>query len=331
MYLVGMLMMAYNLWRTVRAGKAVDGEATVVVPTAVPSEPPWGEILMGKPVLLVTGVAVLAATMAVVNNEASLTLAGMAVTVAILGTIALHLASDRAKPQWHRLLEGRALLFTVFTVVAVLAGGVAELIPSILATPPQEAAGEHTQPYRPLELEGRDVYVREGCYTCHSQMIRTFAFEAKRYGEASTMSESMYDHPFQWGSKRTGPDLAREGGKYPNLWHYRHMIDPRSVSAGSIMPPFPGLTTAQVDASKTADKMRALRSIGVPYDARQIESASADEAAQAKEIVDNLHADGAGQVDPRSEIVALIAYLQRLGVYAKQAPAAQGPVSSLTK
>jgi cytochrome c oxidase cbb3-type subunit I/II len=331
MYLVGMLMMGYNLWRTARAGKPVDGEATVVVPVATPRETPWAEILLGKPVILVTVVAVITATMAVVNNEASLTLAGMAVTVAILGTIALHLASDRTRPHWHRLLEGRALLFTAFTVVAVLAGGVAELLPSVLATPPQDVVAAHVQPYRPLELEGRDVYLREGCYTCHSQMIRTFSFEAKRYGEASTMADSIYDHPFQWGSKRTGPDLAREGGKYPNLWHYRHMIDPRSVSAGSIMPPFPTLATDKVDASKTADKMRALRSIGVPYEPQQIESAAADEAAQANEIANNLRNDGVAEADPHSEMVALIAYLQRLGVHGPEAPANQGAVSTLTK
>ena len=176
--------------------------------------------------------------MAVVNNEASILFASMAVAAAVLGTIALHLAADHTRPTWHRLLEGRALLFTSFTVVAVLAGGVAELVPSLLVTPTDAKLTSDAKPYRPLELEGRDVYVREGCYTCHSQMIRTFDFEAKRYGEPSTMADSFYDHPFQWGSKRTGPDLAREGGRYPNLWHYRHLLDPREVSPGSNMPPF---------------------------------------------------------------------------------------------
>lgn len=327
MYLAGMIMMAYNLWRTVRAGKAVDGETTVVVARVQPVEPRWGEILTGKPVILVTVVAVTAGTMAVVNNEAGIIFAAMLVLVAILGTIALHLAADHTRPSWHRLLEGRALMFTAFSVIAVLAGGIAELVPTLLATPPQEVANAQVKPYRPLELEGRDIYVREGCYTCHSQMIRTFAFEAKRYGDPSTMAESIYDHPFQWGSKRTGPDLAREGGKYPDLWHYRHMIDPREVSPGSIMPPFPVLASASVDASKTADKMDALRSIGVPYDAREIESAADDEKAQAAEIVDRLRKDGA-DVDPSSEIVALIAYLQRLGVHPRpEAAPASGPVS----
>jgi cytochrome c oxidase cbb3-type subunit I/II len=282
--------------------------------------------LTGKPVILVTLVAVTAATMAVVNNEASIVLAGMLVTVAILGTIALHLTVDRTRPSWHRLLEGRALMFTSFTVIAVLAGGVAELVPSLLATPAQEAINAEAKPYRPLELEGRDIYIREGCYGCHSQMIRTFTFESKRYGDPSTMGESVYDHPFQWGSKRTGPDLAREGGKYPNLWHYRHMIDPREVSPGSIMPPFAAMAADKVDTSVTAAKMRALRSIGVPYDAREIDSAAADEATQAGEIADNLRKDGA-DVDPRSEIVALIAYLQRLGVHPQPQPNVASPVS----
>jgi cytochrome c oxidase cbb3-type subunit I/II len=327
MYLVGMVMMAWNLWRTARSGKAVDGEATVVVPRVERTEPQWGIILTGKPVILVTLVAVTAGTMAVVNNEASIVLAGMLITVAILGTVALHLTVDRSRPSWHRLLEGRALMFTSFTVIAVLAGGIAELIPSLLATPSQEAINAETKPYRPLELEGRDIYIREGCYTCHSQMIRTLTFESKRYGDPSTMAESAYDHPFQWGSKRTGPDLAREGGKYPSLWHYRHMIDPREVSPGSIMPPFPTLATDKVDASVTAAKMRAMRSIGVPYDAREIGSAAVDEAAQAGEIAASLRKDGA-DADPRSEIVALIAYLQRLGVHPQPPPGgAPGQVS----
>jgi len=258
--------------------------------------------------------------MAVVNNEASILFAGMAVTVAVLGTIALTLATRNAKINWHRLLEGRALIFTVFVVVAILIGGVAELIPTLLVTPAQVNASAEARPYRPLELEGRDVYIREGCYVCHSQMIRTFTFEAKRYGEASTLGESVYDHPFQWGSKRTGPDLAREGTKYPNLWHWRHMIDPRSVSAGSIMPPFPGLATNTVDASRTVDKMRALRSVGVPYQAAELDSAASDEAAQGKEIADNLRAEGVADAAAQSELVALIAYLQHLGVHPQPNP-----------
>ncbi|HLK38252.1 MAG TPA: cytochrome-c oxidase, cbb3-type subunit I [Polyangiaceae bacterium] len=330
LYLAGMIMMAYNLARTALAGKPVDGEATVVVETTEERETPWAEILGGKPVILVMVVSVFAATMAVVNNEASLVFALLAVVTAILGTIALHLAADHAKPSWHRLLEGRALLFTSFTVIAVLAGGIAELVPSLLVTPSDAKLTADAMPYRPLELEGRDIYVREGCYTCHSQMIRTFDFEAKRYGDPSTMADSYYDHPFQWGSKRTGPDLAREGGKYPNLWHYRHLLDPREVSPGSNMPPFAFLATRTVDLEGTGRKLRALRSVGVPYEARQIEGAPEDAERQGRQIAKTLQDDGAGGVDPRSEIVALVAYLQRLGKSHDDAPPAGAGQASLT-
>ncbi len=314
MYLIGMILMAYNLGRTALAGKAVDGEATIVVERTRVAEAKWDEILFGKPVILIVVVAVAVATMAVVNNEASIIFAALAVSAAVLGTVAVRLAADRTGPHWHRLLEGRALYFTSFSIIAVLAGGIAELVPALLVTPNEATLlSVDTRPYRPLELEGRDVYVREGCYTCHSQMIRPFAFEAKRYGDPSTLSDSVYDHPFQWGSKRTGPDLAREGGKYPNLWHYRHMLDPRSVSPGSNMPPFPVLAKDEVELSRTGDKMRALRAVGVPYGADQIASAQADAQAQGREIAMNLGGDGAGGVNPQSEIVALIAFLQRLG------------------
>jgi cytochrome c oxidase cbb3-type subunit I/II len=328
MYLLGMILMAYNLARTALAGRAVDGEATVTVLRTERAEPRWGEILFGKPVILVTLVAVTAATMAVVNNEASILVASMAVSVAVLGTVALHLTVDHSKPAWHRLLEGRALLFTTFTVVAVLVGGVAELVPSLLVTPAEAHVSADTKPYRALEVEGRDVYIREGCYTCHSQMIRTFAFEAQRYGEPSTMADSIYDHPFQWGSKRNGPDLAREGGKYPNLWHYRHLVDPRSVSPGSIMPPYPRLATDLVDLARTEDKLRALRAVGVPYDPQQLETARSDAEAQGAEIARSLQADGVASANPQSEIVALTAYLQRLGTHAKPEQPGGSRVSS---
>ncbi len=322
LYLAGMILMAYNLARTALAGTAVDGETTVVVDTTPAPETPWAEVLVGKPVILATLVSVCAATMAVVNNEASILFASMAVAAAVLGTIALHLAADHTRPTWHRLLEGRALLFTSFTIVAVLAGGIAELVPSLLVTPTDAKLTSDAKPYRPLELEGRDIYVREGCYTCHSQMIRTFDFEAKRYGEPSTMADSFYDHPFQWGSKRTGPDLAREGGRYPNLWHYRHLLDPREVSPGSNMPPFAFLAGRTVNLERTSDKLRALRSVGVPYDAKQIEGASADAAMQGRQIAKNLQEEGVAGIDPRSEIVALVAYLQRLGKQHEDGPPA---------
>jgi cytochrome c oxidase cbb3-type subunit I/II len=314
LYLVGMILMAVNLGRTAILGKAVDGEADIVVDVDEPVAKPWSDILFGKPVFLVGFVAVVIAIMAVVKNEASIVFACLAVTVAIFGTIALRLTADRTRPAWHRLLEGRALLFTCFTVLAVLAGGLAEIIPMLLVTPTDPAVTSQTRPLRPLELEGRDIYIREGCYNCHSQMIRPFVFESKRYGDPSTMEESIYDHPFQWGSKRTGPDLAREGAKYSNLWHFRHLVDPRSVSAGSNMPPFPALASERIDFSRTRNKLRALQSVGVPYSYQDISTASSDEEGQSASIASGLRDEGIASVDSHSGIVALIAYLQHLGI-----------------
>ena len=169
-----------------------------------------------------------------------------------------------------------------------------------------------TRPYTPLELEGRDLYIREGCYNCHSQMIRAMRAETIRYGEPSRLEDSIFDHPFQWGSKRTGPDLAREGGRYPNLWHLRHLADPRSTSPGSNMPAYPHLTTARVDLSRTAGKLEAMRAVGVPYRPAELSAAREIAQAQAQAIAADLSANGA-PVAPDSEAVALIAYLQRLG------------------
>jgi cytochrome c oxidase cbb3-type subunit I/II len=212
-------------------------------------------------------------------------------------------------------------------ILAVIAiGGLVEITPLFYLKSTIEVV-DGIRPYTPLELTGRNIYVREGCYLCHSQMIRPFAFETKRYGDPSTLAESIYDHPFQWGSKRTGPDLAREGDKYPNVWHYRHLVDARSVSPGSNMPPFPRLVTDTGNLARTATKMHALQSIGVPYDDRQIAAARSDAEAQGAEIAKNLRDDGVAEVDAQSEIVALIAYLQRLG---KHPPPARGPDVALT-
>jgi len=194
---------------------------------------------------------------------------------------------------------------------------VAELVPSMLVKP---AESVDARPYRALELEGRDIYIREGCYNCHSQMIRPFRTEQQRYGEPSTMADSQFDHPFQWGSKRTGPDLAREGNKYPSIWHYQHLSDPRAVSPGSNMPNYAQLATGTVDLSHTVTKLEAMRSVGVPYDDHAIATATEDAKAQGQEVSADLHTAGA-DVAADSEMVALISYLQRLGTAApKVAP-----------
>jgi cytochrome c oxidase cbb3-type subunit I/II len=310
-YLLGMILMARNLAKTALQGKAVDGAADVAIEHDAGPLVPWREILFGKPVLLVVVTCALGGAFFVSNLYASPFFVLVAAMVAIVGTIALH-ASQKDRHAWHRLLEGRALLFSVLTVIAVLVGGVAEIVPTLLAEPDKETLA-NAHPYRALELEGRDVYLREGCYNCHSQMIRPFRFEQQRYGEPSTMAESQLDHPFQWGSKRTGPDLAREGSKYPNLWHYRHLLDPREVSPGSNMPPYAHLAEGRVDFARTADKLHAMKAIGVPYTEDEIARAADDAKAQAAAIASDLASNGANVAND-SDLVALIAYLQRLGV-----------------
>lgn len=215
---------------------------------------------------------------------------------------------------WHRALERKPLVLMVLAIVAVSIGGLIEIIPTMLVKSniPTISA---VKPYTPLELEGRDIYIREGCYNCHSQMIRPFRSETERYGEYSKAGEFVYDHPFQWGSKRTGPDLAREGGsklRKPNSWHYNHMLDPTTMSPNSIMPPYPWLIEDQLDVSMTVDKISAMRTLGVPYPDGYEDQALADLQAQANEITTDLAETGI-ETSSDKEIIALIAYLQRLG------------------
>jgi cytochrome c oxidase cbb3-type subunit I/II len=235
---------------------------------------------------------------------------------------------------WHRALESRPLQFSVLTFVAVLIGGVVEFVPTALvrANVPTIAA---VKPYTPLEIEGRDLYIREGCVGCHSQMVRPMRAETERYGEYSKAGEYVYDHPFLWGSKRTGPDLHRIGGKYPDSWHFVHMKTPAATSPGSIMPGYPWLYDHALDTSHVDGKIITLRRLGVPYprsyevpllrDAGQpmLSAARRDLDAQAASIAKGLK-DGGLDVAADREIVALIAYLQRLGTdITRQAPAPQ--------
>lgn len=220
------------------------------------------------------------------------------------------------KEGWHRKLEGRPVQFTILALVAILIGGVVEIIPMYMVKSniPTISA---VKPYTPLELQGRDIYVREGCYTCHSQMIRPFRSETERYGEYTKAGETVYDHPFQFGSKRTGPDLAREGVKTlpnykPDSWHFNHMQNPQKLNAESIMPPYPWLIENDLDVSTTARKIEVMISFGVPYPEGYADVAINDLNAQAAQIAQGLR-DGGIQVDDNKEIIALIAYLQRLG------------------
>jgi cytochrome c oxidase cbb3-type subunit I/II len=311
MYLAGFFVMAYNLWRTAKSGTLEDEEVSVTELVTPSVQAPWQELAFGKPVVLSVILAALLALFPVTEPIGNFMLMALVIGIGLMGTILIHV-SGRGRPGWHALLEGRAAWFSGFTVLAVLVGGVAELVPSIISGN-RALLGTKNVPYTALELEGRDVYLKEGCYNCHSQMIRPFTWETARYGEVSSADDSIFDHPFQWGSKRTGPDLSRLGSKYNHQWHYHHMKDPREISPGSNMPPYAHLAANEVEFSRTADKMRALRAAGVPYKPEQLALAESAAHKQAEEIARELTQGGERGVVANSELIALISYLQRLG------------------
>jgi len=212
----------------------------------------------------------------------------------------------------HRRLEGMATVFSVLVFIAIAVGSLFEILPTLslhrYIDPTQKI-----EPYTPLELAGRDLYIREGCYVCHSQMIRKLDFDVLRYGAASTIEESMYDHPFQWGSKRTGPDLARVGKKYPHLWHVRHMINPREVVQGSLMPNYPWLARKKIDFYSLRKKLSVMKFLGVPYDDETVANGDRIAEEEARVIAAEIQAQGGPEGLHDVELVALIAYLQALG------------------
>lgn len=228
---------------------------------------------------------------------------------------------------WHTWLERKPIQLTILATIAILIGGIIQIVPTIMVKSNIPTISS-VQPYTPLELEGRDIYIREGCVGCHSQMIRPFRSEVARYGEYSKAGEYVYDHPFLWGSKRTGPDLHRIGGKYSDNWHFNHMYDPQSTSSGSIMPSYQWLIKSELDKSQTESKMKVMVKLGVPYTDEDIANAQKQMLEQGTKIEQNLYSDpdfvtayendkknsGEDFVEMKNrEIVALIAYLQRLG------------------
>ena len=257
MYLLGVIVMAYNIFRTMLQGSLVANEAA----QAMPLEPAH----------------------TVVREKA-----------------------------WHRRLERKPIMFMIASLIVILIGSFIELMPTLTISSNVPTIAS-VKPYTPLELQGRDIYIREGCVNCHSQTVRPFRSETERYGEYSKAGEFVYDHPFLWGSKRTGPDLAREGSKYGNAWHYNHLMDPRLMSPGSIMPNYDWLITQKLDTSLTKAKINAMRSLGVPYAPGYENTANRELDKQAKEIAANLAADHI-KVKSNKEIIAIIAYLQRLGM-----------------
>jgi cytochrome c oxidase cbb3-type subunit I/II len=257
MYLIGVLVMTYNLIKTVNQGKLLANE---------PAEAP---------------------------------------------ALPVQYTPQGTDKKLHRLLERKPMVFMVLSLVVILIGGMIEMMPTftIKSNIPTIST---VKPYSPLELQGRDLYIREGCVNCHSQMIRPFRSETERYGEYSKAGEFVYDHPFLWGSKRTGPDLAREGGKYSNAWHFSHLMDPQTMSPGSIMPPYEWLIDQQLDTTTTISKINAMRTLGVPYALGYEHLANSDLQKQAKAITEDLK-QGNVRVQSDREIIAIIAYIQRLG------------------
>jgi len=258
MYLAGVLVMTYNLIKTVNQGKLLANE-----PAEAPALPE-------------------------------------------------HYTPQGTDKKLHRLLERKPMVFMVLSLVVILIGGIIEMMPTftIKSNIPTISS---VKPYSPLELQGRDLYIREGCVNCHSQMIRPFRSETERYGEYSKAGEFVYDHPFLWGSKRTGPDLAREGGKYSNAWHFNHLLDPQTMSPGSIMPPYEWLVNQKLDTTTTISKINAMRTLGVPYELGYEHQANADLKKQAEAITKDLK-QGDVRVQSDREIIAIIAYIQRLGI-----------------
>jgi len=321
LYLTGFLMLGVNVWATIRRGKAVDIEADVTVFEKTPGPSFW-KLIAGAPVIyaaLVVALAILLGFSGIITSAAILAAGAVVVVAAILG---IGVSRREEGPTWHRLVEGRPLAFSLIALVAVLIGGMVEIIPAVIirnevpmvtnAEGKQVESPWAQQPYSPLELAGRDIYIREGCYHCHSQMIRRLRHETLRYGDYSRAEEFRYDRPFLWGSKRIGPDLQRVGGKYANLWHYLHLKDPRSTSPGSNMPSYRHLLKGTLHTDRIMANMEAQKKLGVPYSDDDIENAGRDIDGQGSLITRDL-ADQGVEIPPRSEMVAVIAYLQRLG------------------
>jgi len=313
MYLVGFVLMIWNLWKTMRSGRPVNGATTVVV-EAAPAEPMLGigAVVFGRPLWFAIAGFTAASAFVVLDVVPAVIAAVGVMVVGEAAFVVLRRDAAKGRPSWFSLIEQRPLAFTVLTLLAILVGGVAELLPTVLLKQAVPTTGASQKPYTALEQQGRDLYTREGCYVCHSQMVRPLVAELQRYGEPSRAEEFIYDHPFQWGSKRTGPDLHHVGGRYPSLWHYTHLMDPRATSPGSNMPSYAWLAENTLDVPLGSKKLALLQKLGVPYTNEQIDGAVADQKAQAQVVVADLATNGV-TVAWDSEMVALISYLQRLG------------------
>ena len=315
LYLIGWIMLIWNIFLTCRSGAPVVATDTVTVITKEKTgdDVPLGTFLHSDPFLAVFGAIVCGCAWLFLDWAGS----WVALALTIFFTVLIVVRFNKNRKEWVRWydrLSENWMPFTVISLIAILIGTFVQLVPTITVNRAENIEDRLQVPYTPLELAGRDIYVSEGCYNCHSQMIRTLLPDVLRYGDYSRIGESIYDMPHQWGSKRTGPDLARVGGKYNHSWHYGHMLNPRDLSPGSNMPAYPWLFEKDTDLKSLPKKIAVQAKLGVPYEAmdqHEIQQAAID---QAQEIADELVM--AGQpVKPEKQIVALIAYLQKLGTW----------------
>lgn len=325
LYLVGFLLMAYNIFKTIAGAKAVNGTMEVYVEKFEESENlSLPGTFLNAPVIYTILGCVAACVWMFTSGWVNL-LGLFATVMATLMAIGHFQTRGTAWGEWYDRLLLNAMPFTVLTFLAVAAGGLIQIIPMLTIDKQLQTEDRKAEVYTPLELAGRDIYVREGCYLCHSQMIRTLVPDVMRYGDYSRLGESIWDHPYQWGSKRNGPDLARVGGKYNHAWHFDHMKDPRSISTGSNMPTYGHLHENDTDYSVLPKKIAVQKMLGVPFPNWSDAMISTLAHEQAKEIAKDLQAQGR-YIAPDKEIVALISYLQCLGK--KWSPATAGTAAT---
>ena len=345
LYFFGFVLLTYNITRTALSGKAANGSIEVTVEEHAAAQSRYSSFL-NAPVLY--SIVLIFSILLAIFCDGLFFLAGVIGSIAVSIIAVAHFEVSGAKwSDWHEKLLEHSFGFTVLTIIAAAIGGAVQIIPTVTVQRADNIEDRLQIPYTPLELAGRDVYIAEGCYNCHSQMIRTLVPDVMRYGDYSRLGESIYDHPFQWGSKRTGPDLAREGGPIVegheymriglrnNTWHYKHFIDPREISPGSNMPAYPWLATKKTKVHQLPSKVNAMRMLGVPYDIdygyneieAQVQKQSHEIASSI--IIDDLKklnpnwseqqvAERASELVPQlaeKEIVALIAYIQKLGAF----------------
>jgi len=311
-YLTSFLIGTYNLVMTIRSGTPVNG--TIEVYTEKQHEQDtmrFKGTFLNAPVLY-TALAMIFIGVWMFAPGFFAVMGFFMAVVLVLVAIVHFQASNGKWSEWYDHLLANSIPFTVLTFIAVAIGGAIQIIPTVTVQHAANMEGRLQRVYTPLELAGRDIYVREGCYNCHSQMIRTMVPDVLRYGEYSHLGESIFDHPFQWGSKRTGPDLAREGQVRGNDWHYLHFMDPRQMSPGSNMPNYAWLAEKDTDLDALPSKMHVLRKLGVPFEEMSREEITQNALSQAAVISNNLRTKGY-LLEPEREMIALIAYIQQLG------------------